>query len=51
MKLEFILVNAQKFISQITASSDTVKSEGRQMKQCRITYIKKLFIRKVDQLF
>jgi hypothetical protein len=40
--MERLAVNAKvaKVLGSITASSDTVKSEGRQMKQCGITYIK-----------
>jgi hypothetical protein len=40
--LECLAVNAKvaTVLRSIPASSDTVKFEGRQMKQCRITYIK-----------
>ncbi len=42
--LERLTVNAVVAIvlGSIPASSDTVESEGRQMKQCRISYIKKI---------
>ncbi len=41
--LERLAVNAKvaTVLGAITASFDTVKSEGRQMKQSLITYIKK----------
>ncbi len=41
--LERLAVNAKvaTVLGSILASSDTVESEGRQMKQCRITYIKR----------
>jgi len=41
--LERLIANAvvTTVLGSIPASSDTVESEGRQMKQCRISYIKK----------
>ncbi len=45
MWLERLAVNA-KVLSSIPASSDTVESEGRQLKQCWMPYIKKKKIQK-----
>ncbi len=41
--LERLAVNAKvaTVLGSISASSDTVKSEGRYMKQCWITYLKR----------
>jgi hypothetical protein len=37
----FAYITKLKGLGSIPASSDTVESEGRQMKQCRIQYIEK----------
>ncbi len=50
MVVEWLAVDAKvaTVLGMISASSDTVESEGRQMKQCCITFIKK--IKTLDEL-
>ncbi len=47
--LERLTANAvvATVLGSIPATSDTVESEGRQMEQCRISYIKKEKLQKI----